>query len=62
MPFSVHIEQYCNKPNAFTSYKYNRLAVIKDKSNYEKEPFHLKMLREEKEEENKRAQMARFLV
>ncbi len=60
MPFYVNIEQYCNRPHAYTSYKSNRLKVIKDKINDKKEPFHLKMLREEAEEEAKRKMLAKF--
>ena len=60
MPFYVNIEQYCNRPHAYTSYKSNRLKVIKDKVNDRKEPFHLKMLRQEAEEESKRKMFSKF--
>jgi hypothetical protein len=43
----------CGVDNAFLYFKNNRLEILEDKKAYEvpKEPFHMKMLREEREAE-----------
>ena len=52
LPFSDRIVKDCGMPNAYLSYKNERVEILADKKAYEKpqEPYHLKMLREEKEE------------
>ena len=52
MPFNERIEILCGGDNAFINYKKNRVTILEDKKAYEeeKEPFHLKMLREEEAE------------
>ncbi len=42
----------CRQDNAILFYRENRVEILEDKKAYaeEKEPFHIKMLREEKEE------------
>lgn len=60
LPFSDRIEKMCHMPNAYLQYKNQRVEILADKKAYEKpeEPFHLKMLREEKEEAERQKRLA----
>ena len=58
LPFSDRISKVCGTKDAYLYYKNNRVEILEDKKAYEKpkEPFHVKMLREE-EEERERARL-----
>jgi hypothetical protein len=54
----------CGVDNAFLYFKNNRLEILEDKKAYEvpKEPFHMKMLREEREAEEAKLRKQQELI
>jgi len=54
MPFNERIERMCRLQNAFLTYKLKRQVILADKDNGNDEPFHLRMLKQMKEEEKKK--------
>jgi hypothetical protein len=56
LPFHDRIGKMCRMDNAFLYFKNNRLEILEDKKAYEvpQEPFHLKMLRLEREAEEEK--------
>ena len=61
MPFSARVQVLCEPEKAYLDYKRNRPEILADKKAYEKvEPYHLKMLKEDKERKDKEEEQRRL--